>query len=147
MGQTCLSLLCLVPLRSLVLLKVPALISPEWVTAHLMHSSKGSEILSPLARGFADFDNHVKIIGEAVGAVMSALSLHAYARLKHMQLRPLEAPVRQALGMYLERAMAPQPLGPLGPMARGLLTTTRTQDADFIPTQAQRMKILLHFLV
>ena len=53
---------------------VLALISPEWVTAHLMHSLKGSEILLPLARGFADFDNHVKTTSEAVGAVTSRIS-------------------------------------------------------------------------
>ena len=35
--------------------------------------------------------------------------------------------------------MAPQPLGPSGPMARGLLTTTETQDVDLIPFPAQMM--------
>ena len=53
-----------------------------------------------------------------------------------MQLRPLVALVRQPLGMYLDRVMAPQPLGPLGPMAQGHLTTAETQDVDLIPTQA-----------
>ena len=58
-----------------------------------------------------------------------------------MQLRPLVAPVRQALGMYLDRAMAPQPLGPLGPMAQGILTTAGTQDVDLTLSQAQRMNM------
>ena len=43
-GPICLSLLCLVLLRILVLLMVLALISKEWVTAQSMHSSKTSEI-------------------------------------------------------------------------------------------------------
>ena len=37
--------------------------------------------------------------------------------------------------------MAPQPLGPLGPMARGLLTTTGTQDEDLILSQALKMNM------
>ena len=125
-------------------------------------------ILLPLARVFADFDNHVKTMSEAVGAVskrqampslprwrclqkwnrtsaplqkMSALSLHAYATLKQMQLPPPAAPVRQALGTYLDKVMGPQPTGPLGPTTWGLLTTTGTQDADLILFQAQRMNM------
>ena len=39
-----LSLLCLVPLRIMVLLMVLALISTEWVIVHLMHNSLSSEI-------------------------------------------------------------------------------------------------------
>ena len=37
--------------------------------------------------------------------------------------------------------MAPQPLGPLGPMARVLLTTIGTQDADLILSQALKMNM------
>ena len=44
MGPMCLSLLCPVLLRIMVLLMVLALISTEWVTAQSMHSSKSSEI-------------------------------------------------------------------------------------------------------
>ena len=73
MGPMCLSLLCLVPLRIVVLLMVPALISTEWVTAQSMHSSRSS-ILLPLTRGFAEFDKHVKSISEAVGAVTSRIT-------------------------------------------------------------------------
>ena len=32
------------------------------------------DILLPLARGFADFDNHVKTLGEAVGMVTSRIA-------------------------------------------------------------------------
>ena len=70
---------------------------------------------------------------------MSALSLHAYARLRQTQLPALAAPDRQDLGIYLDKVMAPQPLSPSGPMARGLLTTTGTHDVDLIPSPAQRM--------
>ena len=44
MGPMCLSLLCLVPLRIMVLLMVLTLISTERVTARSMTSSKSSEI-------------------------------------------------------------------------------------------------------
>ena len=37
--------------------------------------------------------------------------------------------------------MAEQPLGPSGPMCRGLLTTTGTQDVDLIPLAAQWMNM------
>ena len=44
MGLKCLSLLNLVHLRIMVLLTVPVLISTEWAPAHLIHSSKSSEV-------------------------------------------------------------------------------------------------------
>ena len=54
---------------------VLAMISTEWVTAQSMHSSKElRDILLPLARGFADFDNHVKTLCEAVGMVTSRIA-------------------------------------------------------------------------
>ena len=48
---------------------------------------------------------------------------------------------RQALGNYLDIMMAPQPLGPSGPMAQSLLTTTRTQDAQSISFPRQIMNM------
>ena len=128
------------------------------------------DILLPLARGFADFDNHVKTISEAVEVVTSrltsveqtvdalvakmalftaleqnvntpALSLHVYARLKQMQPPAPAAPTRQDLGLYLDIVMGPQPLGPSGPMARGHLTTTETQNVDLILSQALKMNM------
>ena len=56
-----------------------------------------------------------------------------------MQLPPLAVRARQALGIYLDIVITPQPQDPLGLMAWGLLTTTGTQDADLIPFPAQRM--------
>ena len=50
-------------------------------------------------------------------------------------------PTRRALGTYLDRVMAPQPLGPVGPMALGLPTTTGTQDVDLILSQALKMNM------
>ena len=61
-------------LRMLVLPMVLFLISMGWVTARSTHSSSSSEILLPLARGFADFDNHVKTLSEAVGMVTSRIT-------------------------------------------------------------------------
>ena len=62
MGPMCLSLFCLVTLRIMVLLMVLALISEL------------RDSLLPLARGFADFDNHVKTLSEAVGMVTSRIA-------------------------------------------------------------------------
>ena len=128
------------------------------------------DILLPLARAFADFDNHVKTISEAVAVVTSritsveqtvnalvakmalftaleqnvntlALSLHVYARLKQMQPPALAAPTRLDLGLYLDIVLGPQPLGPSGPMAQGHMTTTATQDAGLILSQALKMNM------
>ena len=74
MGPMCLSLLCLVPLRIMLLLMVLAQISTEWVIAKSMRSSKISEMLLPFARGFADFDNQVRTFSAAVGMVTSRIS-------------------------------------------------------------------------
>ena len=60
---------------------------------------------------------------------------------KRMQLPPQAVPARQALGVYLDMVMAPQPLGSSGPMVRGLLTTTGVQDVDLIPYPVQRMNM------
>ena len=211
MDQTCQYLLCQPRLRFLVLLMLPALISTESVITHSMHGSKSSEMfLLPLARGFADFDNHVKAISEAVGAVTSRItsveqtvntlsakmalfaemeqnvsalnhnvssvtarickietnaasalsgssipslprwshlkkwklisvpSLHAYESSKKVQL-PQVSLARQGLGIYLDTPRSPQPRGPV---ARGLLTITGTQDADLILSRTQMTKLL-----
>ena len=53
-----------------------------------------------------------------------------------MQLSSLAAPDRQDLGIYLGTVTAPQPVGPLGPMALGHLMTTEIQDVDLIRLQA-----------
>ena len=45
--------------------------------------------------------------------------------LKLFQPPPQAAPARQALGIYLDIVMVPQPLGPSGPTSRGLRMTTR----------------------
>ena len=71
----------------------------------------------------------------------------AYARLRQAQLPPLAVPVRQALGIYLDKVMAPQPLGP---MARGRLTTTGTQDSGLFffsspEDEHARSAVLLQF--
>ena len=50
-------------------------------------------------------------------------------------------PARQALGSDLDIVMVPQLQGPFCPTARGLLTTTGTQDVDLIPFPAQRMNM------
>ena len=173
MGPMCLSLLCLVPLRIMVFLTVLALISTEWVTAQSMHSSKElRDILFPLAR-FADLDNHVKTLSEAVGMATSritsveqtvnalsakmasfaaleqnvstltenvnSLTVHAYARLKRMQRPSPVVPTRQDCGTYLDIVTAPQPLGPLGPMAQGHLMTVEILGVDLILSQAPKM--------
>ena len=50
-------------------------------------------------------------------------------------------PAQQAEGTYLDMVMAPQPLGPSGPMAICRQTTTRIQHVDFILSQAPKMKM------
>ena len=83
---------------------------------------------------FAKMEQNVSAFTQNV----SSLAFHAYARLKQVQLPPLASAARQFLGIYLDRVMTPQPLGPLGPMAQGLLTTTGTQDVDLILSQAPK---------
>ena len=72
---------------------------------------------------------------------MLAASQPALPPWKQIQLPPQAVPARQALGTYFNIVMAPQPLGPLGPMARGLLTTTGTQGLDLILSQAQKTNV------
>ena len=48
-------------------------------------------------------------------------------------------PARQDLGIYSDKAMAPQPLGLPGPMAQGHLMTMEIQDEDLIRSQAPKM--------
>ena len=177
MGPMCLSLLCLVPLRIMVVLMVLALISTEWVTAQLMHSSKSSEIccyhsrvdsqistttsrpsvkpweLSPpelpvLNRPllnalvakmalFAAVEQNVSTLTENVSSLTA----------RTCQIEANATSVSSGSGwasswnLFGQKATAPQPLGPLGPMARGRLTTTETQDADLILSQAQTMNM------
>ena len=69
---------------------------------------------------------------------------------KQVQLLPQAAPARHALGIYLDRVLTPQPLGPLGPMAQDLLTMTGTQDADLMLSlnpddENARSAVVLHF--
>ena len=63
---------------------------------------------------------------------MSTLSLHAFAKLKRMQRPPPVVPTRQDHGTYLDIVTAPQPLGPLGPMAQGHLMTVEIRGVDWI---------------
>ena len=60
---------------------------------------------------------------------------------KRMQRPSPVVPARQALGIYWDIVMAPQPHSPSGPMVRGLLTTTGTQDVDLILFPLQRMNM------
>ena len=69
---------------------------------------------------------------------ISAPSLHACARSKHMQPQPQMYPAWQDPGPHSNKLMA---LQPQGPMAQGQLTTTGTQDVDLIPSPAQRMNM------
>ena len=57
---------------------------------------------------------------------------------KRMQRPSPVVPARQDLGTYLDIVVAPQPLGPSGPMAQGHLTMTETQDVDLIRSQAPK---------
>ena len=115
------------------------------------------DILLPLARGFAKFVNHVKTLrpsmlslprwrrlqhwnrASALSQKMSTLSLHAYARLKRMQRPSPAVPTRQDHGTYLVIVTAPQPLGPLGPMAQGHLLTVETRGVDLILSPVPKM--------
>ena len=166
MGPMCLSLLCLVLLRIMVLLMVLALILMQWVIAQPMHSSKSSEIFCyPLARGFADFDSHVKTLSGAVGMVTSRIAsveqtvnafsakMASFAALEQNastlteNVNSLTARIckieknatsassgsdSQDHGTYLDIVTAPQPLGPLGPMAQGHLMTVEIRGVDWI---------------
>ena len=120
------------------------------------------DMLLPLARGFADFDNHVKTLSEAVCMVTSRIasveqtvnalsakmvmlqrwsrilitSLHVRARSRHMQPQHQRYAVRHDPGPQWNRLTAPQPQGP---MAQDHLMTTGTHDEDLILPQAPRM--------
>ena len=75
-------------------------------------------------------------------------SLFVCANSKQVQPLASAAPTRHALGIYFDIVMAPHALGPTGPMARGLLTTTGTQDVGLIPfpeDEHARSAVLLRF--
>ena len=80
--------------------------------------------------------SHCKMLNKWLAASQPELP-----RWKQFQLPSQAVRARQALGIYLDKVVAPQPLGPLGPIARGLLTTTGTQDADLILSQAIMMNM------
>ena len=120
-----------------------ALISTEWVPAHLMHSSKSSDMCcyhlhrvlpitkatfrpSPILLSFSH-PGSPALNRSSIPFLprwphsqkwnkTSAPSRHAYARLEQAQLLPPVVPARQALGIHLDIVMAPRPLG--GPMCR-----------------------------
>ena len=101
-----------------------------------------------LMQSVSRFENCVQTLSQTVPYMMqksqilnklSAASQPALPPWKRMQRLSPVVPARQALGIYLDMVVVPQPLGPLGPMALGLLTTTGTQDEDLIPFPAQRM--------
>ena len=50
-------------------------------------------------------------------------------------------PARQALGIFLDTLMAPQPLGLSGPMAQGRVTITKIRNVVLILSHAQRMNM------
>ena len=70
--------------------------------------------------------------------IISAPSAHDCAKSKHMQPQHPLYPVRHDPGPRSNKLMAPQPQGP---MAQGHLTTTGTQDADLILSQALMMNM------
>ena len=153
MEQTCQYLLFQPLLRILVLLVVLFLTSRKQVSAPVQWSGKSKECsyksrschyahrVCPdsksasrrLPRQWPRMMQKSQIWNELLAA-----SQPVFPPCKRMQLPPQAVPARQALGIYLDIVMAPQPLGPSGPMARGLLTTTGTQDVDLIPFLVQR---------
>ena len=184
MGPMCLSLLCLVPLLTLVPLVVLALVSTEWVTAQSMHSSKSSEIFCyhsrmdsqtlttksrPSVKPWVWSPPELPVLNRpsmpslprwrclqhwnrtsAPLQKTSALSLHAFAKLKRMQRPSPMVPTRQDLGTYLDIVTAPQPLGLSGPMAQGHLMTVEIRGVDLILSPAPKMNnrrsaVLLRF--
>ena len=68
-------------------------------------------------------------------------SLHVCAKLKQMRRPSPVVPARQDLGTYSDMVMAPQPLGPSGPMARCHLMTVGIRDADMILPQGLLMNM------
>ena len=97
MGQTRLSLLCLVPLRIMVL------------------QMALTENVSSLTARICKIEAHETSLSGASGSASS--------------------------WNLLGQSDGSTATGPLGPMARGRLTTTRTQDADLTLSQAQRMSM------
>ena len=70
---------------------------------------------------------------------MSTLSLHAFAEIETNATSVSSVPTRQDHGTYLDIETAPQPLGPLGPMAKGHLMTVEIRDVDLILSLIPKM--------
>ena len=107
------------------------------------------EMLSPLARGFANFYIQVKTLCEAEGRVTSRIgsveqTVNALSALLK-SVNSLTARIckidRKARGTYLDPVTAPQPLGPLGPTAQGYLMTLEIRDVDLTLSQALKMNM------
>ena len=60
---------------------------------------------------------------------------------KRMQRPSPVALARQDLGTFMGMVMAPQPLGSLGPMAKGRLITVGRRDLDLTLSQALKMNM------
>ena len=83
--------------------------------------------------GRPDYQN-LPLLNKLLGALW-------LASLPWKRLQPLVpvALIRQDLGIYFDKAMAPQPLGLSGPMALGHLMTIELQDEDLIHPQAPKL--------
>ncbi len=125
----------------------------------------------PLARGFADSDNHVKILSEAVGMVTSRITSveqtvnAVFAKMALLQQwngtsTPLQKMSTRSLHAYarLKRMQRSSPVvptrqdrgtyldivtvpQPLGPGSQGRLMTVEIQGVDLILSQALRMNM------
>ena len=133
MGPMCLSLLCLVPLRIMVLLMVLALIS----TIGRSNVQRAPRYVVTTRAWIRSFGLQHWNRTSALLQNMSVLSLRA--KLKRMR-RPSPVDLdRQDHGTYLDIVTAPQPLSPLGPMAQGHLMTVEIRGVDLISSQAPKM--------
>ena len=153
-------LLCLVPLRIMVLPMVLALISTEWVTVQSIHSSRSSEICCYHSR----VDSQILKITSKPSVtpwvssppglpMLNRSSIPSLPRWSHLQKWNLiSVPSRtlmldrnrcsfcfKDLGRHHDQLMSPQPQGP---MAQDRPKTTGTQDADLIHSQTWMMKML-----
>ena len=71
--------------------------------------------------------------------LMSALSLHAYAKMNRMQRPSPVVPTRQDHGTYVDIVTAPQQLGPSGPIAQSHLMTVDIRGVDLILSLVPKM--------
>ena len=170
MGPVCLSLLCLVPLRIMVLLMVLAMISTEWVTAQSMHSSKSCEIFCyhsrvdsliltttsrPSVKPWVWSPPELPVLNRP-----SMPSLPRWRCLQHWNRTSALLQKTSTLSLHayprLKRMQRPSPVvlarqdlgtyldivtGPLGPMAQGHLMTVEIRGADLILSQAPKMNM------